>query len=137
MNTRLIRKVALAVFKDGKILMTRDDKNPEVFYFVGGSCESGEDDIDCLQREIREELCTEVDLHNLHFLKEFSAPAHGKENTTVIIRLYQGKLVGEPTPSNEVVELQYLDGTTDPRYLSEIALDHIFPWLIQQSLLNG
>lgn len=137
MNTRLIRKVALAVFKDGKILMTRDDKNAEVFYFVGGSVETGEDDLDCLMREIHEELNTNINPQSLHFLKEFSAPAHGKENTTVIIRLYQGELLGEPTPSNEVVELQYLDGKTDPKQLSEIALDHIFPWLISQSLLNG
>lgn len=135
-EARVIHKVGLAVFQDGKILMTRDNKNEEVFLFIGGSIEDGENDIDCVKRETQEELGTAVIPDTLEYLGEFSAPAHGKENTVVEIRLYRGELLGEPHPSSEVVELQYFDSSVDPKHLSEIAINHIFPWLKEHKLIS-
>ena len=53
---RIIKKVALAVFKDKKMLQVRSKKHPEVFFTLGGKIEEGETDIECLKREINEEI---------------------------------------------------------------------------------
>lgn len=132
---RVIKKIALAVFKDKKILMVRDNKNDQVFYSLGGKVEEGENDHQCLIREVREEINCEVDPSSLEFLEEFEAPAHGKENTLLNIRLYKGDLLGEPKPSQEIVEYQYFDTATDPKHLSEMAIK-FFSWLKKQGLIN-
>lgn len=116
--------------------MLRSDTNLEVFYFAGGTVEEGESDIDCLERELKEELSVELNNDSLHFLKEFAAPAHGKVDTIVTIRLYLGTITGTPIPSQEIAEIHYFDSTIDPKHLSLIAIEHIFPWLKAQGYIN-
>ena len=131
---KVIKKVALAYFKDKKMLQVRTNKQREVFYTLGGKIEVGEDDIACLKREIREELGCEVDEPSLKFLKEFRDAAHG--GGTLNVRLYEGKLIGEPKPSSEIVEIGWFDSNSDPKNLSLIAKRTIFPWLKKQGLTN-
>lgn len=127
-TTRHIRKVALAVFKDGAMLMVREAKQPEVFYTLGGKIEDGEDDMECLAREVREEVGCEIIPESIIYMREFSALAFGKENTVVHIRLYAGSLRGQPAPSHEVAEVQYFDSTIPSAKLTAITQD-IFAWL--------
>jgi 8-oxo-dGTP diphosphatase len=124
----LIRKSALAVFKDKQILLARDEKYDLVFYMLGGTIEPGEDEIDCLKREIQEEVATTIKEGSLKFLAEFEDVAHGRINTRVNIRLYEGKLNAEPTPSQEVVEVRYFDSTIDPKHLTPMSTQ-IINWL--------
>jgi len=98
---KIIKKVALAVFENKKMLQVRSKKHPEVFFTLGGKPEEGEDDIACLKREVREETGCMIDEPSLKFLHEFEDVAHGKEETVVNIRMYEGKLVGLPQPSSE------------------------------------
>jgi 8-oxo-dGTP diphosphatase len=131
----IIYKTALAVFKNKKMIMVRTTKNAEVFYTLGGKIEEGESGIDCLNREVKEEAGVEIVKNSLNFLHEFEAPAYGRENTLVNIKLYEGKLVGEPTPSSEVVEIKYFDSTVDKKHLTDITLD-MFSWLKAQSYID-
>lgn len=132
---RVIKKIALAVFKDKKILMVRTHKNDQVFYSLGGKVEEGETEKECLVREVKEEIDVDVDPDSLKFLEEFEGPAHGKENTLVNIRLYKGELKSEPKPSGEIAEVQYFDSTTDHKFLSETAIQ-FFVWLKERGLIN-
>lgn len=131
---RIIRKVALAVFKDKKMLQVRSQ--PEVFYSLGGKVEEGESEIECLKREVMEEVGCKVDESSLRFLHEFEDVAHGKDNTLVNIRMYGGKLIGKPRPSAEVVEIRFFDTNSPKIHISEIAQRKIFPWLKKNGFIN-
>lgn len=132
---KVIRKVALACFKDKKILQVRTRKQQDVFYTLGGKIEEGESDIECIKREVREELGCEVDDKSLKYLNTFEDIAHG-EQAMLNVRLYEGKLKGEPTPSSEIVEIGWFDTKSDPEKLSVIAGRTIFPWLKKQGYIN-
>jgi 8-oxo-dGTP pyrophosphatase MutT (NUDIX family) len=131
----LIRKSALAVFKDKKILLTREEKNDNAFYMLGGTIEPGEDEIDCLNREVQEEVATTIKEGSLKFLAEFEDIAHGRANARINIKLYEGELVSNPTPSNEVVELKYFDSNIDPKHLTPVSIQ-IFKWLKEHDYIN-
>lgn len=133
---KIINKVALAVFKDKKLLQVRSHKQNEVFFTLGGKIEKGESEIDCLKREVKEEIDCEVDESSLKFLHEFEDVAHGKDKALVNISMYEGKLIGEPQPTSEVVEIGYFDSTSDKKHLSEIAQRRIFPWLKNNGYVN-
>lgn len=134
---RVIRKVALAYFKDKKLLMGRDNKNEEVFIMIGGKVEEGESDEQCLIREVKEELGVKVDKNSISFIKEFNGPAHGKDKSvTLNIRLYEADIIGEPHLTQEIVEIQYFDSKTDKKHLSEIGRTQIFPWLKENGYIS-
>lgn len=129
-----IKKVALAYFKGKKMLQVRDNKQSSVFYTLGGKIEAGESDYECLKREVKEEIGCEVDQESIKFLKEFEDEAHG--GGILNVRLYEGKLIGEPKPSSEVVEIGWFDTKSDPEKLSVIAKRTIFPWLKVHGYIN-
>ncbi|MBI2599550.1 NUDIX domain-containing protein [Candidatus Daviesbacteria bacterium] len=133
---RTIQKVALAVFKDKKMLQVRSRKQSEVFFTLGGKIEQGEDDLSCLKREVKEEINCDIDENSLQFLTEFKDIAHGKEEALVNIRMYEGKLIGEPKPSSEIAEIGYFDTSSDKKHLSVIAQRTIFPWLKEHRYIN-
>ena len=132
---KLIKKIGLAVFKGKKIMQVRTNSQKEVFYALGGKIEKGEDDYDCLKREVKEEIGCEIDESSLNFLKEFQDVAHG-EQAMLNVRLYTGKLIGEAKPSSEIVEIGYFDTQSDPKNLSVIAKRTIFPWLKMHGYIN-
>lgn len=128
--------MALAVFKDKKMLQVRTGKQSEVFYTLGGKIEEGESDIECLKREVLEEIGCKIDEVSLKYLAEFEDVAHGKEEALLNVRLYEGRLVGKPRPSGEVVEIGWFDTKSNPKNLSVIAKRTIFPWLKSHGYIN-
>lgn len=127
-NSTIIHKVALAHFKDKKVIMVRSAKNDEVFYMLGGKPEADETDLECLQREVKEEIDVEIVKDTLKFLHEFQGPAHGKDNTIVKLRLYSGEITGNPQPSNEIAEVQYFDTNVDRKHLGVLSIE-MLSWL--------
>ncbi len=132
---KLIKKAALAVFKNKKMLQVRTNDQQEVFYTLGGKYKEDEDDIACIKREVKEELGCEVDESSLKFLQEFKDEAHGGQ-AMLNLRLYEGRLIGEPKPSSEIVEIGWFDTNSNPDNLSTIAKRTIFPWLKERGYIN-
>lgn len=132
---QMIDKVSLAIFKDRKLLMAREHKNQEVFYTIGGKRDGSETDVECLQREVKEELNCGLESSSLIFLEQFEAPAYGKENTILRMRVYKGELVGSPHPTSEIAELAYFDNSVERKHLTPID-KKIFPWLKKHGYIN-
>ena len=72
-----IDKVGLLLFNNKKVLMSRT-KGKDVFYIPGGKREIGENDMQCLSRQIKDELGVEVDTASAQYYGTFIAQAHGK-----------------------------------------------------------
>lgn len=132
----VIQKVALAVFKNKKLLQVRTKKQKKVFYTLGGKPKEGESEIECLKREVWEEIKCGLDELTIKFLHEFEDVAHGKGGALVNIRMYQGEFIGSPKPSSEVVEIGWFDTKSDKKHLSTIAQRTIFPWLNKHGYIN-
>ena len=133
---RIIRKVALGVFKGKKMLQVRSKKQESVFYTLGGKLEEGESETEALKREVKEEVGCEIDESSIKFMTEFKDVAHGKGGDMVVIRMYEGRLIGDPRPSSEIAEIGWFDSHSDKKNLSVIAQRTIFPWLKEHGYIN-
>lgn len=131
---KTIKKVALAIFKDKKMLQVRSKNQKEVFFTLGGKPEAGESEIEALKREVMEEIGCEIDETTIKFLTEFEDVAHG--GGMVAIKVFAGKLIGEPKPSSEIAEIGWFDTNSDKKHITTIAARTIFPWLKRHGYIN-
>ena len=105
--TAPIDKVALVCIRDRQILITRS-LGKDRYYIPGGKREGGESDLDCLVREVREELRVGVVTSSVRFVGRFVAQAHGHATGTLVcMTCYRAEVDGTPEPDNEIVEIQW------------------------------
>jgi 8-oxo-dGTP pyrophosphatase MutT (NUDIX family) len=132
----IIRKAALAVIRDGKVLMVRSHKSPTRYFTLGGKYENNETDIECLTREVQEEVSSRLDPGQLVFLHEFTGPADGKPGVGLVIRLYRGELLDSPVAGNEIAEIAWLgaEALGGPQ-LTEMGTI-IFTWLKENNYIS-
>lgn len=100
-----IRKAGAIIIKDKKSLIVRP-KGKDFFLTPGGKYESGETAEDCLRRELQEELQVEM-ISSTHYKDYYFEKAHGKE-VPLYLDLYRVEISGEPTPSSEIEEMQWM-----------------------------
>lgn len=123
----VIDKVAWVYLRDGKILSARS-RGKDRFYIPGGKREAGESDVQCLMREVREELAVELRADSIGYLATFEAQAHGHpEGTVVRMICYAADPIGEPTASAEIEEWQWLRYADKARASEVDGL--VFDWL--------
>lgn len=115
--------------------MVRAEKNAEIFYTLGGRVELGESDVECLKREIKEEINCQIRDETLEFLVEFQDVAHDCENTLINIKLYKGEIVGVPCASSEIVEICYVDSSMDRKNLTTTGIIFL-TWLRENKYIN-
>ncbi|HLG98423.1 MAG TPA: NUDIX domain-containing protein [Bryobacteraceae bacterium] len=128
-------KVGLLTVRDGKILLCRNKSQTSLLILPGGCREAGEASMDCLHRELREEL-GDVQLGPVTFLGEYSDFAAGSGGAkTVRIELYGGDLTGEPAPCSEIAQLVWFGEDSDWARLAPSIRNKIFPDLIRRGIL--
>ena len=115
--------------------MVRSRRNESVFYILGGKPEVGEDDFECLAREVEEEISGTILPKSLSFLHEFQANSHDKPDTVVKLRLYKGSLSGNLVPKNDVAEILYFNSNSDPKHFSELTTK-VMTWLGNQGYVD-
>ena len=131
MNKCVIKVVAFAVVENRRLLMVRK-RNTCKFMFPGGKFNPGESDLDCLVREVQEELGCQVDTDTVRFLGEFMTQAANEPNTQLIARVYKGRLLGDPAPSNEIEEIAWLDHCSKVKWaIAPLISECVLPRLVE------
>lgn len=120
-----------------KFLVCEKDNFTSDFIMPGGQLEVGESDIDCLKRELSEELATELDESSLKYIGEYIDIAAGDQTKDVSIKLYSGEIIDTPKPSSEIINFYWIgkDDLVNPR-LSPIIKNKILPDIINKNILK-
>lgn len=130
----VVRKIGVAIIRDEALLLCRKQGLGSLI-LPGGKIEPGEEPLDCLRRELSEEL-GEVELINPMFIGEYSDVMAGDAAKTIEILLYSGELVGCPKASSEIAELVWFGPDDDWSLLAPSLANKILPDLISRGLLR-
>ncbi|KAA1039931.1 NUDIX domain-containing protein [Macrococcus equipercicus] len=93
---------------DDKILLVKVREN-EKYYLPGGKIEKGENDIQALIREIKEELSVTLEENKITYLDTITAPAYPDNENQVELRCYIYENLEKIIKSNEITDIQYID----------------------------
>ena len=123
----VIDKVAWIRLENGTILSSRS-RGKDVYYLPGGKREPGENDLDTLTREIREELSVAIVADSAEHLGTFHAQAHGHpDGTTVRMTCYTADYRGDLQPDSEIEEIAWLTYRDRDRVspVDQLIFDHL------------
>jgi len=133
---KMIKKCAILLVRNNRVLLTREE-NDKRFLTPGGKYNDGETDIQCLQRELEEEIGTKAKENTLKFLQEFEY--EDGDDRTVNIRTYTGELENEPKPSGEIEEIKWFSRedlqSLPVEITTKITKYKILPFLIERNML--
>ena len=100
-----IDRVGLLLIRDGRLLGART-KGKTTFYIPGGKREGDETDLQCLEREIREELGAEITPGSVKPYRLYVDEADGKPAGTMLhMMTIFAELGTDPVPSSEIEEI--------------------------------
>lgn len=132
-------KIGLLLFNEDctRFLVCEKNNFTSDFIMPGGQLDVAEGDIECLAREIDEELAVKLDEASLEYINEYVDVAAGDQTKDVSIKLYEGKIIGDPKPSTEIIKFHWIgkEDLSHPR-LSPIIKNKILPDLIAKKLLK-
>ncbi|MEI6519877.1 MAG: NUDIX domain-containing protein [bacterium] len=132
-----IVKIALLVIEQNKVLLCKK-RGLSKLILPGGRIEVGENALECLQREITEELGIYAVLGNVEQVgvyHDIAAVDGYAPLKTLEITLYAGQLIGELTASMEIEELVWFGVDDDVSRLSAILINKIFPDIKDRGLV--
>jgi len=126
-----LRVIAAAVLRDRRLLLVSKRSAPTVHYLPGGKPEAGETALDCLAREVREEIgCRLVEPRRF---AEVRAPA-ALEAVDMHMTVYLTGLDRTPAAAAEIASLVWWP-TMRVTLAPAIRL-HVIPDLQRRGLLN-
>src|SRR5262249_24974963 len=97
-----------------------------------GKPEATENDLEALTRELAEELGCGLDLKSVSYLGSFADQAADKPAFRVVVRLYLGRLLGDPVPQSEIEFLKWFSPFQDSADILAPSLqNHIVPFLLK------
>jgi len=110
----------------------------EFFIAPGGSVEEGENPIQALIRELKEEFNIEVSEDDLEEFGTFTAPAAGQEHRTVVMEVFMVKnWSGDIVPSSEVEEILWITSDIPKGIKVGSIFEHnVIPKLKQLNLID-
>jgi len=134
MNNQIIDKVALINISDKKVLVALS-KLKSKLYLPGGKRESNESDLECLKREIKEELNVEIKEDSVRYFGTFEAPADGKdEGVLVRMKCYFADYLGMLEAANEIDSFEWV--TYSDKHRASAVVNLILDKLKELDIIN-
>ncbi|HTB11997.1 MAG TPA: NUDIX domain-containing protein [Bryobacteraceae bacterium] len=130
----MIDKVGLLTIRDGRVLLCRKKRGTSLLILPGGKRELGESSLECLARELREEL-GEVTAVSPELVGVYESAAAGDPGKIVRIELYRAELTGQARAQSEIGELVWFGVGDDWSVLAPSLREVIFPDLIAREIL--
>jgi 8-oxo-dGTP diphosphatase len=100
----VLRVIAAAVLGSRGLLLVSKRAAPDVFYLPGGKPEPGEAPLECLRRELAEELGVAVE-HAEPFTEVRARAA--LEGVDMWMTVFRTRLAGVPVPGAEIAHLRW------------------------------
>lgn len=106
---KIVDKVALIHIAEKQVLTTIS-KSKTKFYFPGGKRENDESDLECLTREIKEELNVDIIEDSVRLFGVFEAPADGHAMDVIVkMSCYFGDFSGRLEACNEIERFEWIE----------------------------
>ncbi|AZF35871.1 Nudix hydrolase family protein [Pseudomonas sp. R4-39-08] len=137
MSPSIIRiAAAVLIDKHGQTLLVRK-RGTLAFMQPGGKIDAGEQPVEALARELREELNLHIDPAQAVYLGQFSGPAANEPGFTVQADMFQLHIDVAVTPAAEIEEIRWIDPMGDGGLpLAPLSRDQILP-LYRASLIGA
>jgi 8-oxo-dGTP pyrophosphatase MutT (NUDIX family) len=129
----MIDKVGLLTIRDGKVLLCRKSRGKPLLILPGGKREEGESSMECLTRELGEEL-GEVEAPAPELIAVY---VYENKKNVLRVELYRADLLGEPRAQAEISELVWFGPSDDWGQLAPSLIELIFPDLMARGILTG
>lgn len=134
MENKIIDKVALISISDKKVLVTLS-KLKSKLYLPGGKREANESDIECLKREIKEELSIEIKEDSIRYFGTFEAAADGKDAGVLVrMKCYFADYSGVLEAANEIDSFEWIN--YNEKHKASAVVNLILDKLKEQALIN-
>jgi 8-oxo-dGTP diphosphatase len=130
----MIDKVGLLTIREGRMLLCRKKHGTQLLILPGGKREAGESALECLARELGEEL-GDVTAVSPELVDVYMYAAAGQKGKMVRVELYRAELEGEPHAQSEIGELIWLGSGDDQALLAPSLTFLILPDLIRRGIL--
>lgn len=131
---RKLFKYGLAVIRDGKLLVVREQGTVK-FLLPGGRPHEGESVEEALRREVKEELDADVEDASVKYYGTFEDVAANEPDTVIQIAVYRGELEGVLTPSSEIDEVAWI-GSRHKLALAPSIRNKILPALVKDKIVT-
>ncbi len=128
----MIEKCAAIIISERRLLVVRK-RGSSVFISPGGKISAGEAPLDCLRRELQEEL--RVELVGAEPFGTHVRPA-ADEDSQIRIHSWLATISGACTPNSEIEEIRWIRGG-DTFAVGSVFADCVMPELIRVGLLDA
>jgi len=106
---RSMQTAGLVAIRERKLLLAFS-RNKKAYYLPGGKLQQGEQPMQALIREIREELNIDLGINELSYYMHISAPAFGEESGLVMEQdCFMHELRQEPSACAEITSLKFFN----------------------------
>ena len=119
-----MRVIGAGVVGPRGLLLVAKRAAPDIYYLPGGKPEAGEAPLDCLRREVLEELGVEIDAAEPFTEVHASAALEGVE---MWMSVFLTRLGGDPEPAAEISAVRWWPETSVR--LAPAVRDHVIPRL--------
>ena len=119
-----MRVIGAAVVGPRGLLLVAKRAAPDIYYLPGGKPEAGEAPLDCLRREVLEELGVKIDAAEP--FTEVHAPA-ALEGVEMWMSVFLTRLGGDPVPAAEITAVRWWPEASVR--LAPAVRDHVIPRL--------